>query len=107
MDIFIDFGVPIITALISGVVTFLVAAKKHDTKLEETKLTLEQEIATLEKSHKQKLETLEKEVELQQKSKEGDIVTEFTKEFMGKALSNPAELNKLKEFSEAIKRLQD
>ena len=107
MDVLIDFGVPIITALISGLITYSVAAKSHDTKLEETKLTLEQEIKTLEKSHKQKLEILEKEVELQQKSKEGDIITEFTKEFMRKALSNPNELKKLKEFLEASKELQD
>lgn len=106
MDVLIDFGVPIITALISGLITYSVAAKSHDTKLEETRLTLEQEIKTLEKSHKQKLETLEKEVELQQKSKENDVMLDVIGKFMGSALEDPKKLENLMKLSDGVSKIK-
>src|SRR5699024_7479442 len=98
--------VPIITALISGIITYLVAVKTHNTKLEETKLTLEQEIATLEKSHKQKLETLEIEVELQQKSKENDVMLDVMGKFMGSALEDPSKIENLINLSKKVEKQQ-
>lgn len=106
MELLIDFGVPVSTALISGIITYFVAAKSHNMKLKETKLTLEQEIATLEKRHQQKLETLEKEVELHQKSKENDVMLDVMGKFMEGALDNPQTMGNLMKLSEEVSKFK-
>lgn len=103
MDILIDFGVPIITALIS----YLVAIKTQNTKLKETKLILEKEMETIEKNHEIKIKELEMELELQQKSKEHDVIFDFAKDFMGRAMKDPTELQKIKTLSEEMDKIKD
>jgi len=103
LDLLIDFGVPVITALLA----YLGASKKHRTELEKTKITLEKEIESIEKIHELKIREKEKELELKHQSNENDAIFDFTKEMMGRALKNPSELHKLKELSESVKKLQD
>lgn len=102
MDLLIDFGVPVITALLA----YFTATKQHSVKLKETKLILEQEIEAIEKSHEVKIKELEKELELQQKSKESDVVLDFAKGVMGKVLEDPSELQKIQKLSEEINNFQ-
>lgn len=102
MDILINFGVPIITALIS----YLVAIKTQNTKLKETKLKLQQEIEALEKNHELKLKELEKEMEIQNKTKQNDVMLDIMGGFMGSALEDPEKLENLLALSDKVKGYQ-
>lgn len=101
--------VPIVSALITGVITYLSTKVNNKTKME---LAIkDQEIKLQELNNEMSLkdkeiEQLKLQHELELKSKEADIVNPIMGEFMKEIFNNPSKLNQLTELQnnlEAVK----